>query len=214
MPYSSAAEAQMLDGLNASFTSGGTYTSVIAYASLHTAYSATGANELTSGSPAYARQAVTWAGASGPSKGSSSVAGAFNVPSGSTVAFVGLWSAVTSGTFGGMGPNDAGTQYAFTATLASPCVFTAPGSSYSNGNTVVLFPGAGGTLPTGSPGFVAGTVYYVVSASGATFELSATSGGSAINSSAVGSGIVQALTLETFGAQGTFTLSSETLSLA
>lgn len=196
----------MLDALN-----GGTPSSIIAYASLHSAYSATGANELTGGSPAYARQAVTWSAASGGSKSSASVAGAFNVPAGSTVAFVGLFSAVTSGTFAGMGGNNAGTQYAFTATSASPGVFTAPGSSYANGNTVVLFPGAGGTIPTG---FTAGTVYYVVSASGATFQLSATSGGSAINSSSTGSGIVQALTLELFGAQGTFTLNSETLSLA
>lgn len=211
MPFSTVAIDQALDALN-----GGSPSSIIGFAALFSAYSATGtANELTGGSPAYARQAVTWSAASGGSKTDASVAGAFNVPAGSTVAFVGLFPGLSATTnFAGMGPNDAGTQYAFTATLASPCVFTAPGSSYSNGNTVVLFPGAGGTLPTGSPGFVAGTVYYVVSASGATFELSATSGGSAINSSAVGSGIVQALTLETFGAQGTFTLSSETLSLA
>ena len=210
MPFSTVALDQALDALN-----GGSPTSIIAYAALFSAYSATGtANELTGGSPAYARQAVTWSAASGGSKSDASVAGAFNVPAGSTVAFVGLFPGLTATTnFAGMGPNDAGTQYAFTATAASPCVFTAPGSSYSNGNTVVLFPGAGGTLPTG-PGFTAGTIYYVVSASGATFELSATSGGSAINASAVGSGIVQSLTLELFGAQGTYTLSSETLSLA
>jgi len=206
MPFTTTALDQMLDAL-----AGGTPSSIIAYASLHSAYSSSGANELTGGSPAYARQSVTWSAASAGSKADASVAGAFNVPAGDTVAFVGLWSASTSGTFAGMGPNDAGTQYAFTATSASPGVFTAPGSSYSNGNTVVLFPGAGGTLPTG---VTAGTIYYVVSASGATFELSATSGGSAINTSSTGSGIVQSLTLETFGAQGTYTLSSETLTLA
>jgi hypothetical protein len=204
LPFSTTALDQGLDAL-----AGGSPSSIIAYASLHTAYSATGANELTGGSPAYARQAVTWSAASAGSKASASVAGAFNVPASTTVAFVGLWSASTSGTFAGMGPNDAGTPYAFTATLASPGVFTAPGSSFSNGNTVVVFPGAGATLPTG---VTAGTVYYIVSASGATFELSATSGGSGINLSAAGAGIVQAVTPEAFGAQGTFTLSSETLS--
>lgn len=198
----------MLDALN-----GGSPSSIIGFAALFSAYSATGtSNELTGGSPAYARQAVTWSAASGGSKTDASVAGAFNVPAGSTVAFVGLFPGLSATTnFAGMGPNDAGTQYAFTATSANPGVFTAPGSTYGNGNTVVLFPGAGGTLPTG---VTAGTIYYVVSASGATFEVSATSGGSAITTSSVGSGIVQALTLETFGAQGTFTLSSETLSLA
>lgn len=203
MPYATAALDQALDALN-----GGAPSSIIAYASLHSAFSATGASELSGGSPAYARQAVTWSAASAGSKASASVAGAFNVPAGVTVAYVGLWSAVTAGTFAGMGPNDAGTPYAFTATLATPGVFTAPGSSFADGATVVTFPGAGATLPAG---ITEGTVYYVVSASGDTFELSATSGGSGIALSAAGAGIVQAITLESFGAQGTFTLNSETL---
>lgn len=206
MPFTATANNQMLDALN-----GGSPSSIIGFASLHTAYSATGTNELTGGSPAYARQAVTWSAASGSSKASASVAGAFNVPAAQTVAFVGLWSLVSSGTFAGMGPNsDGASPFAYTATLASPSVFTAPGSGYTNGQTVVLLPAAGATVPTG---FTIGTVYFVVSASGSTFQLAATLGGSGINASAAGSGIVQALTLEAFGAQGTFTLSSETLSL-
>ena len=78
------------------------------------------------------------------------------------------------------------TAYAFTATDASPCVFTATGSAYANGTQVTL----SGTSPPA--GFTAGTVYYVVSASGTTFELSATSGGTAINSTSTGSGTVAA----------------------
>lgn len=76
------------------------------------------------------------------------------------------------------------TSYSFTATHASPCVFTAAGSYYANGTYVTL---SGGSLPGG----FSAQGYYVVSASGATFELSATSGGSAINSSSTGSGTVQ-----------------------
>jgi hypothetical protein len=72
----------------------------------------------------------------------------------------------------------------FTATNASPCVFTVPGSAYADGVPVAL---SGSSLPTG---FSASTVYYVVSSSGSTFELSATSGGTAINSSSTGSGTV------------------------
>lgn len=191
----------MLDSLN-----GGSPSSVIAYASLHTAYSSSGSSEVSGGS--YARQAVTWSSASGGSKAAASVAGSFSVPASTTVAFVGLWSALSGGTFGGMGPNDAGTLYAFTCTSGTPGVFTAPGSSYSNGNTVVLFDGAGATIPSA---FTVGTIYYVVSASGTSFSLSATSGGSAINTGGAGAGIVQAVTTEAFGAAGTFTLSSETL---
>jgi hypothetical protein len=78
---------------------------------------------------------------------------------------------------------------AFTATLASPAVFTAPGSALANGTPVVL--SASGTPGDSIPGgFTAGTTYYVVSASGTSFELSATSGGSAVNSSSAGSGVV------------------------
>ncbi len=203
MPFSSTADAQMLDAL-----AGGSPTTIIAYASLHTAYSATGTSEVTGGSPAYARKAISWNAASGGSKGSST-APVFDVPAATTIGFVGLWSAATSGTFAGMGPNGGATQYAFTA-VVSGNTFTAPGSAYTNGNTVVVFAGAGATLPGG---FTAGTVYYVVSVSGTSFSLAATSGGSAITVSAAGAGIVQAITLESYGAQGTFTLSSDTLTL-
>lgn len=204
MPFSTAAINKALDGLEAT-------TSIIGFASLHTAYSATGANEVpNTGSPAYARQAITWnAGSSGSKTNSSSPT--FDVPGGTTVAFVGLWSAATSGSFGGMGPNGGATQFAFTADATSD-VFTAPGSSYTNGQTVVLFAGAGATLPTGT-GISAGAILYVVSATGATFKLSTTSGGSAIDITAAGAGIVQAITTETFGAQGTFTVNTDTLTI-
>jgi hypothetical protein len=76
----------------------------------------------------------------------------------------------------------------FTATDASPCVFTAAGSALSNGTPVALVaPPSPQVLPGG---FTAGTTYYVVSASGDTFELAATSGGSAINSTSAGAGTV------------------------
>jgi hypothetical protein len=204
MPFTTTANNQMLDALN-----GGSPSSIVGYASLHTAYSITGANELTGGSPVYARQAVTWSAASGSSKASASVAAAFNVPAGSTVSFVGLWSAVSGGTFAGMSVNGGATQYVYTA-ATSGNLFTAPGSAYSNGQIVCLLPAPGYTAPGG---FAVGTLYYVVSVSGTTFSLSATSGGGAITVSAAGSGIVQAATVESFAAQGTFTLSTETLSI-
>ena len=72
---------------------------------------------------------------------------------------------------------------AFTATNASPCVFTAAGSYYSNGTFVTL---SGGSLPTG----FSAQGYFVVGASGTTFKLAATSGGAAINSTSTGSGTV------------------------
>jgi hypothetical protein len=76
--------------------------------------------------------------------------------------------------------------FAFTATHASPCVFTAAGTAYTAGMIVTL---SGTSLPGG---FTAGTQYYIVDPSGDTFELSGTSGGTAINSSSTGSGGVSA----------------------
>jgi hypothetical protein len=58
----------------------------------------TGANEVSGGTPAYARIEATYAAASGGSKAlSSSVT--LDIPASTTVAFVGAWTAVTAGTF-------------------------------------------------------------------------------------------------------------------
>jgi len=73
-----------------------------AYASLHSADpGASGTSELTGGSPVYARKAITWASAGSGSKKSTTTPQAFDVPAGSTVAYVGYWSAVSGGTFYG-----------------------------------------------------------------------------------------------------------------
>lgn len=71
-------------------------------------------------------------------------------------------------------------------TLASPSVFTAAGYAPTNGDAVALSVDSGGSL---SSEFTPGTRYYVVGASGANFNLSATKGGSAINAAAASSGI-------------------------
>jgi hypothetical protein len=75
----------------------------------------------------------------------------------------------------------------FTATSASPAVFTASGSAFTNGQAVAL---AGSSLPGG---FADNLVYYVTGASGDTFSLAATSGGSALASTSAGSGTVAAV---------------------
>jgi hypothetical protein len=82
----------------------------------------------------------------------------------------------------------------YTATNASPAVFTCASPTFTNGTQVVL---SGGSPPTG---FSNGTGYFVVSASGTTFQLAATFGGTAINSTSTGSGTVtQATSTNSFG---------------
>jgi|tagenome__1003787_1003787.scaffolds.fasta_scaffold20048179_2 hypothetical protein len=65
--------------------------------SLHSADpGSTGANELTGGSPSYARKASGW---SAPNAGVITGTATFDVPPGATVAWVGVWSAATGGNF-------------------------------------------------------------------------------------------------------------------
>lgn len=65
-------------------------------------------------------------------------------------------------------------------------IWTVPGYVPTLNDRVQVFQGAGGTL---DPAFTAGTVYYVVSPSTDTFELSATAGGSAISGGGQSTGI-------------------------
>lgn len=91
MPYSTTGKNAMLNYL----------AGVAVFASLHTAIPGdTGASEVTGGSPAYARKAITWNAAVAGSLDSSN-APVFDVPASTTVSFVGFWSAVTLGVFYG-----------------------------------------------------------------------------------------------------------------
>ncbi len=91
MPYSVQAKNYMLDQLGGQAVFG----------SLHTAApGSTGASEVTGGSPAYARKGLTWNSASGGSKTLSNTP-TFDIPAGTTVAYVGLWSAASAGTYYG-----------------------------------------------------------------------------------------------------------------
>jgi hypothetical protein len=74
------------------------------FASAHTADPGqTGTSEVTGGSPAYARKAVTWTGATSatPSVAALATLPVFDIPGSTTLAYVGLWSLVTGGTFYG-----------------------------------------------------------------------------------------------------------------
>ena len=67
------------------------------YASLHSANPGdTGASEISGGSPAYARIAITWNAAAGGAIDSLNTP-VLNVPAGTTVSFVGFWDAATAG---------------------------------------------------------------------------------------------------------------------
>lgn len=205
MRFADLAVQRMLNALDESGGAGVGAT----HGSLHTAYSASGANEVTGGSPAYARKAATWAAASGRSK-ATSASMVFDVPAGTAVRWVGIWDAVSAGNFLGMTPNGGVAPQGFVVPDISNDTLECVAHGFTNGQTVVVWALPGDPLPTG---LAEGTVYYVISATTDDLQLSATSGGSAINLTAIGAGLLQRIVEEAFGAQGTHTVSSATMSL-
>ena len=73
------------------------YGTLFTHGSVHTADpGTTGASEVTGGTPAYARKPLTWtAGTTGTGTASAT----YDIPSGITAAWGGIWSALTAGTF-------------------------------------------------------------------------------------------------------------------
>jgi hypothetical protein len=172
--------------------------------SLHTAYSASGANEVTGGSPAYARIAITLSAASGGSKAISNQP-AFNVPAGTTVRWVGWWAGAT---FAGMEPN-SGSEKEFWIDVSTDVV-TSPAHGYSNGDKIVFY--GGSSVPGG---LVEGTVYFVVTATSDSFQVAATAGGAAINLTSYPDAgcVVSKIVEEVYASQSVHTITSASRNL-
>lgn len=178
--------------------------------SLHTAYSSTGANEVTGGSPAYARKAITFGAASAGTKSATSTPTA-DVPAGTTVRFVGLWGLGSPSQFLGMFALGGSEKEYWVHTLGSPGgVIGCSSHGYSNGDQVVFY---GGTPPTG---LTEGTLYYVVGASTDLFYVSDSAGGAPIPITGYGDQEckVSKIVPEAFGAQGTLQISSASLAMS
>jgi hypothetical protein len=91
MGLNTAALNLMLDALGAT----------VDFLSLHTDTVGSGSgNEVTGGSPAYARKSVTWNAASSGNLDNSNTS-VFDVPAGTTIRRVGFFDAVTAGTYYG-----------------------------------------------------------------------------------------------------------------
>jgi hypothetical protein len=62
------------------------------------------ANEVTGGSPAYARKAISWAAATSADPSVKALVATFpvfDIPAGTTVAFIGIWTLASGGSYGG-----------------------------------------------------------------------------------------------------------------
>lgn len=202
MPYSTAGKNLMLAAL-----AGTNPTTPITHVSLHTDLpNDSGSNEATGGSPAYARKAVAFASPASGSMDKDATDPVFDVPAG-TYFYAGFWSASTAGTFLSYAPINGGTLRGV-GTASTADVITSNGHGLADTNRVTLQTVAGESLPTGLSATV---IYFVVSSATNTFSLSLTSGGSAVDITAVGELAWQKVIPEVYASQGTLTIDTATL---
>ncbi len=200
MPYNAGAKNAMLDALG----------TIVDYCGLHTDIpDATGSNETSGGSPAYARKAITWAAASSGSMAKNGTSPVFDVAAAVTIFFVGWWDAVSAGNFYGYAPCNGGSVKGV-GTAATTDVITSNGHGLSDTNRLTLQTVSGESLPTG---LSASVIYFARDCTTDTFKVALTSGGTAVDITAVGELAFQKVIPETFASQGTFTVTTATLDL-
>jgi hypothetical protein len=205
VPFNPTAQNAMLDALDESATQ----ITHVAIFTLSDPGTGTNANavEATGGSPAYARQAVTWGGAASGAKSNSSTL-TFDVPAG-TYGFFGWFNAATgnTGNYRGYAPF-GGTPRSF-ATVDSAGVtanaIQSAAHGLSDNDRVMVFNVFSEGLPTG---LTEGTIYYVVGSTTNTFQVSTTQGGSAVDITAQGELFFQKVVPEVFAGQGQITVAA------
>lgn len=196
------------NGRNAMLTGG--LGNAVTHVSAHTAVPNTsGSNEATGGS--YARQPVTWnTVASGQRTNNGAIS--IPVPAG-TYGYVGLWNALTVGTFYGWLPFNSSTMYGF-GTVDSAGVtgnlIQSAAHGLVNNDRVLLFNVFAESLPTGVS---EDTEYFVVGSTTNTFQVSATSGGAAIDITAQGELFFMKVVPEVFASAGSISIADTALVL-
>lgn len=177
--------------------------------SLHDGYPGTDglSNELSGGSPAYARAAATVNAASGRSRALDADV-ELDVPAGAGVLFIGFWENDVTDVFHGWAPNGAADNDVLAGYAeATGNTIHLDGHGFSDTERVIVLPTPGGSLPTG---LTLGTVYYVISADADSFQVSLTEGGGAVSISADGGLLMQKLVPEVYALQGTHTVQAGT----
>lgn len=211
MPFNDASRNAMLDALDES-------ASQIVYIGVHTLTDpGTGATansgEATGGSPAYARQTVTWgAAASGQKSNTNTIA--IDVASG-TYGFLTYWTSSTGNTgtqYRGYAPINGsikGFATVDSAGVTSDAIQSAAHGLVDN-DRVMVYNVFAESLPAG---LAEGTIYFVVSSTTDTFKVSLTQGGAAVNVTGQGELFFQKVIPETFGSQGQITIAAGALVL-
>ncbi len=179
------------------------------FISLHTdAPGDSGANEVSGGAPAYARQSLNWIAAAAGTLNKDATIITFDVPASTEVKFLGIWSAATGGDFYGWAPIEGG-DVAGVATVATDDTWTSFAHGLSDTEQVILN-SVNGALPVGVS---EDTLYYVINATTDTFQVSATLGGSAIDITTAGEARFARVTPQVFAVQGTLPVDTVALNL-
>jgi hypothetical protein len=175
--------------------------------SLHMAYDADGGNELSAGSPPYARLPATFS-LSVDTVLTLDAPLTFDVPGGVIVAWVGLWD--LAGNFLGMAPFNSDNTHLFVIDPDDTSTLLLVNTALSNDRTVVVWSSSLYTPPkTASLSDVnEGQAYYIVNSTSSSVQLATTLGGTPLVFTNKTAGYLQEITTVTFDIQSRLTLSS------
>lgn len=211
MPLNALGKNKALDGLDESVSGAITHIGVgdVSDPGTGTNYAGT---EATGGSPAYARQAVTW-GAAASGQKSNSGGLTFDVPAGS-YGFLLFFNASTgnTNTYLGYAPIN-GTVKGFgsvDSTDVTNNTVTSVAHGLADGDRLQVFNVFAESVPAG---LTEGTIYFVVNSATDTFKVSLTSGGAAVDITGAGELFFQKVVPETFASQGQITVAAAALVL-
>lgn len=138
------------------------------------AYTDLGTTEVAGGS--YARQAVTWTSASSGVRDNNAQI-TIPIPAGTTVQVLSVHSASSAGNLEALLQHGSTLRGVASVDNTTNDIFQSDGHGLADTNRVFVAPVAGETLPTG---LSATTLYFVISATTDTFQLSTTSGGASV----------------------------------
>lgn len=201
MPFSTLGKNTMLNA----------WGTAAAFCSLHSGLpDDNGSLEIAGGSPAYARKPIAWAAAAAGVLDKNATDPVFDIPAGTTVYFVGLWSLVTGGNFLGWAPINGGAIEGYAIAAATGDAISSYAHGLADNDRVLLRAPVNEALPAG---LNATTLYFVVNSATNSFKVSLTQGGAAVDITADGELYFQKVIGETYGSQGTLTVDTGSFSV-
>ena len=163
--------------------------------------------EVAGGS--YARQAVTWTAAAAGIRDNNAQL-TIPVPASTTVIAGGIWDAATTGNQEGYFQIGSTLWGVASVDTTGTDVFQSDGHGLVNTDRVFVSQGGGETLPAGLD---ATTLYYVITSTTDTFQLSATSGGASVAITGLNEFTWHKTVPEVFGSAGNLVVTANALDI-